>query len=173
MRAQGKADALDLRARAPELDGTAIIAEEAKIPQFDGSKDYSGWAVGSPVWEEVDGERQVFTLLQPHNASHYPGSTPSNTPALWSIRHTKDPKRAKRGWPPTAPAGSMSWTSAPRGTAMYTRTATTTTNSAPPRSRRGGRTSAPSRKSREPDVADGDSSTAAAGLLFFVSFWRG
>lgn len=72
MRAQGKADALDLRARAPELDGTAIIAEEAKIPQFDGSKDYSGWAVGSPVWEEVDGERQVFTLLQPHNASHYP-----------------------------------------------------------------------------------------------------
>ena len=49
MRAQGKADALDLRARAPELDGTAIIAEEAKVPQFDGTKDYSGWAIGSPV----------------------------------------------------------------------------------------------------------------------------
>ena len=48
MRAQGKADALDPRARAPELDGTAIIAEEAKVPQFDGTKDYSGWAIGSP-----------------------------------------------------------------------------------------------------------------------------
>ena len=95
MRAQGKADALDLRARAPELDGTAIIAEESKVPQFDGSKDYSDWEAGAPVWEEVDGERQVFTLITPHNASHYPGSTPSTLPALWSIRHTKDPKRAK------------------------------------------------------------------------------
>ena len=95
MRAQGKADALDLRARAPELDGTAIIAEEGKVPQFDGTKDYSSWAIGSPVWEEVNGERQIFTLLQPHNAIHYPGSTPSNTPALWSIRHTKDPSKAK------------------------------------------------------------------------------
>ena len=74
MRAQGKADALDLRARAPELDGTAIIAEESKVPQFDGSKDYSDWEAGAPVWEEVDGERQVFTLITPHNASHYPGS---------------------------------------------------------------------------------------------------
>ena len=73
MRSQGAADALDLRSRAPDLDGTAIIAEEAKVPQFDGTKDYSGWAIGSPVWEEVNGERQVFTLLQPHNASHYPG----------------------------------------------------------------------------------------------------
>lgn len=32
MRAQGKSDALDLRTRAPELDGTALIAEEAKVP---------------------------------------------------------------------------------------------------------------------------------------------
>ena len=66
MRSQGTADALDLRSRAPDLDGTAIIAEEAKVPQFDGTKDYSGWAIGSPVWEEVNGERQGFTPLQPH-----------------------------------------------------------------------------------------------------------
>lgn len=48
MRSQGAADALDLRSRAPDLDGTAIIAEEAKVPQFDGTKDYSGWAIGLP-----------------------------------------------------------------------------------------------------------------------------
>ena len=60
MRAQGTADALDLRARASELDGTALIAEEAKVPKFDGSKDYSSWESGAPVWEEIDGERQVF-----------------------------------------------------------------------------------------------------------------
>ena len=72
MRAQGKSDALDLRTRAPELDGTALIAEEAKVPQFNGSKDYSSWVTGAPVWEEIDGERQIFTLITPHNASLYP-----------------------------------------------------------------------------------------------------
>lgn len=105
MRSLGRADALDLRTRAPEMDGTGLIAEESKIPQFDGSKDYSGWAVGSPVWELVEDERQVFTLITPHNASHYPDSRPSNTPALWSIRHTKDPKRAKAWLAPNGTSG--------------------------------------------------------------------
>ena len=105
MRSLGRADALDLRARAPEMDGTSLIAEEGKIPQFDGGKDYSGWAVGSPVWELVEDERQVFTLITPHNASHYPDSKPSNTPALWSIRHTKDPKRAKAWLAPNGTSG--------------------------------------------------------------------
>ena len=105
MRSLGKADALNLRTRAPEMDGTGLIAEESKIPEFDGSKDYSEWAVGSPVWELVENERQVFTLITPHNASHYPSSKPSNTPALWSIRHTKDPKRAKAYLPPNGTSG--------------------------------------------------------------------
>lgn len=103
MREKGRSDALDLRARAKEMDGTAIIAEEEKIPQFDGAKDYSACPIGSPVWEEVDGERQIFTLLQPHNASYYPGSTPSNTRSLWSLAHTKDAARAK---PWVAPLGT-------------------------------------------------------------------
>ena len=95
MKEKGKADALDLRSRAKDLDGTALIAEESKIPQFDPTKDYSTWAVGSPVYEIVDGERQVFTLITPHNASYYPGSTPSNTRALWSLKHAKDAAKAK------------------------------------------------------------------------------
>ena len=103
MKEQGRSDALNLRARAKDLDGTAIIAEESKVPRFDPEKDYSDWAVGSPVWEEVDGERQVFGLLQPHNASYYPGSTPSNTRALWSLKHTKDQAKAK---PWVAPLGT-------------------------------------------------------------------
>lgn len=103
MKEKGKADALDLRSRAKDLDGTAIIAEESKIPLFDPNKDYSSWAVGSPVYEIVDGERQVFGLIQPHNASYYPGSTPSNTRALWSLKHTKDVAKAK---PWVAPLGT-------------------------------------------------------------------
>ena len=98
MRAQGKADALSLRERASEMDGTAIIAEENKIPAFDPEKDYTGWPQGSPVQD--DG--QVYGLLQPYNASTQPGQRPKDLPALWSIKHTKDPARAK---PWVAPQG--------------------------------------------------------------------
>ena len=105
MQMQGKAAALDLRERAAELDGTAVIAEEVKIPEFDAEKDYSTWVVGAPVRELVDGEYQVFKLLQPHNAANYPGSTPANTPALWSICHTKDAAKAKPYMAPNGTSG--------------------------------------------------------------------
>jgi len=105
MRAQGRADALDLRGRASGMDGTAIIAEEVKAPAFDPQKDYSGWPAGAPVTDEVDGERQVFILLQPHNAAHYPGVRPSNNRTLWSITHTKDPARAKLWAAPDGTSG--------------------------------------------------------------------
>lgn len=99
MKAQGKADALDLRSRATDLDGTAIIAEEIKAPEFDPEKDYSLWPIGAPV---RDGE-QVYKLLQPYNASTWPDQRPADLPALWSICHTKDPARAK---PYQAPNGT-------------------------------------------------------------------
>ena len=104
MRSQGRADALDLRNRAADMDGTAIIAEEEKIPQFDGQKDYSAWKAGAPVYEVIDGERQVFTLIQPYNAANYSG-TPSTLPAIWSIRHTKDPQKAKPWLAPNGTSG--------------------------------------------------------------------
>lgn len=104
-RDKGAADALDLRRRAPQLDGTALIAEEEKIPRFDGSKDYTSWPSGAPVWEEVEGERQIYTLITPHNASYYPGSSPSTLPALWSIRHTKDPAKTKVWLAPSGTSG--------------------------------------------------------------------
>lgn len=99
---RGRADALGLRARSSEMDGTGLIAEERKAPIFDPQKDYSEWPVGSPVREMVEDEYQVFSLLQPHNASHYTG-TPSTLRALWSLCHTKDPKKAK---PYVAPLGT-------------------------------------------------------------------
>lgn len=83
------------------MDGTALIAEESKIPFWDGAKDYSGWPTGAPVRE---GE-QVYTLLQPHNAAYCSGSTPANAPALRNITHTKDPARAKPWMPPSGTSG--------------------------------------------------------------------
>ena len=49
MKEKGKADALDLRSRAKDLDGTAIIAEESKIPLFDPEKDYSSSSYRQPL----------------------------------------------------------------------------------------------------------------------------
>lgn len=104
MRSQGAADARDLRDRANSLDGSAVIEEEMKVPAFDPEKDYTSWPAGAPVYEEVAGEHQVFKLITPHNASHYEGS-PSTLPALWSICHTKNPKKAKPWLAPNGTSG--------------------------------------------------------------------
>lgn len=87
---QGKEDALELRAEASSLTGTEIIAQETAVPNFDNTKDYSQWPIGSPVADEG----QVWTLLQPYNAAHYTGR-PSELRALWGLCHTTDPLAAK------------------------------------------------------------------------------
>lgn len=92
---QGKADALDLAGRAETMDGTAIIAEEQKVPMFVSGADYSGCPKGAPIGEMVDGELQIFTMITPVNTAHYPGITPNTERSLYSLCHTKDPKKAK------------------------------------------------------------------------------
>lgn len=87
---EGRRQALDLIARAPELDGTAVIAEEDHIPAWNAKADYSGQPKGAPVTDEG----QVWTLIIPHNAASYVGR-PSTLRAMWGLAHTKDPKKAK------------------------------------------------------------------------------
>ena len=101
MREKGTADALDLRERAADLDGTAVIAEEEKAPDFVPGKDYSQWPTGAPV---RDGE-QVYKLIQPHDAAGWPDQRPGDLPALWSICHTKDPLKAKPYQAPNGQSG--------------------------------------------------------------------
>lgn len=95
---EGRRQALDLQSRAPEMTGTEIIAEEINVPAWCPDKDYSGWSVGAPVTDEG----QVWTLIQPHNATDYPGR-PSTIRALWGLAHTTDPAKAK---PWVAPYGT-------------------------------------------------------------------
>lgn len=102
MRSQGKADALSLRSRAADMDGTAIIAEESKVPLFVEGADYSSWPAGSPIGQVVDNELQIFTMITPVNTANYPGITPNTERSLYSLCHTKDPKKAK-AW--VAPLG--------------------------------------------------------------------
>lgn len=115
--AQGKADALNLRTRAADLTGTEIIAEEDKVPMFDPKKDYSAWPVGAPVYDIHDGEKQVFTLIIPHNASHYPDVRPNNNRTLWNLTHTKDAAKAKAF---VAPSGTSGLYMADEVCAVYT-----------------------------------------------------
>lgn len=90
-RAAGRAAALKLRNEAANLTGTEIIDREHDAPDFDPEKDYGAWRVGSPV---ADGG-QVWTLIQPHNAAHYPGGRPSTLRALWGLAHTTNHEKAK------------------------------------------------------------------------------
>ena len=93
MKAQGRADALDLQGRisSQSLTDTEIIDEEEKIPAFDNTKDYTSYPVGFAVQDEG----QVWGLLQPYNASYYPDQRPSGLRALWGLKHTKNPLKAK------------------------------------------------------------------------------
>lgn len=100
-RENGKRDALDLRYRAKDMDDTAIIAEEQKIPHWDAQRDYSDFPVGAPVVYNGN----IFGLLQPHNAAHYYGANPENSPALWSVKHTKDAAHAKSWLAPSGTSG--------------------------------------------------------------------
>lgn len=102
-RERGKMDALDLASRAKDMDGTAIIAEDTKVPLFVWGADYSKCPVGSPIGEIIDGELQVFTMITPVNTAHYPGITPNTERSLYSLCHTKDPTKAK---PWVAPHGT-------------------------------------------------------------------
>lgn len=90
-KAQGKADALDLAARAPEMDGTAIIAEEHKVPAWSETAVYTADHIGFPVQD--DG--QVYTIQMAHTPAHNPGARPADLRAIYYLQHTKDPHKAK------------------------------------------------------------------------------
>lgn len=98
-RSQGREDALDLRGRAKDMDGTAIIAEEHKIPTWE-KKDYSAYPAGAPVQHEG----QDYKIITPHDARNYDG-TPATLPALYSICHTKDASKAKPWQTPNGTSG--------------------------------------------------------------------
>ena len=97
---EGRRQALALQKAAPTMTGTEIIAEESKIPAWDGLRDYSGWKSGYPVTDEG----QVWTLIQPYNAAHYAGR-PSTLRALWGLVHTTNPEKAKPWVDPLGTSG--------------------------------------------------------------------
>ena len=99
-RNMGRADALSLREKAVSggLTDTQIIDYEEAVPAWSNERDYTKAKVGTPVAH--DG--QIYGLLQPHNASYYPNTTPSALAALWRVKHTTNPNKAKPWVKPTS-----------------------------------------------------------------------
>ena len=107
-RDRGRLAALDLAKRAMSMTPTEIIAEESKVPMFKWGTDYSACPAGSPIAELVNGEVQIFTMITPVNTAHYPGITPNTERSLYSLCHTKDPRKAKAWIAPLGISGLYS-----------------------------------------------------------------
>lgn len=100
-RERGRNAALNLAGRAPDMDGTALIAEQDSIPAWSEDAVYTAKHIGYPV---QDGD-QVYTILQPHTPAHNPGFRPADLPAIYSIKHTQDPAKAKPYMAPNGTSG--------------------------------------------------------------------
>lgn len=98
---EGRRNALDLAARAPKMDGTAIIEEEDHIPAWNETAVYTQKHVHCPVQDKG----QVYTIEMPHTPAHNPGSRPENLRAIYSLLHTKDPAKAKPWMPSYGTSG--------------------------------------------------------------------
>lgn len=91
MRKYGKAAAEDLQARAPEMNGTEIIAEEGFVPDFDPARQYRDYPAGY-LCRSAAGN--VVKLIQPYDSSVYT-QQPEELSAQWGFYWSTDPKKAK------------------------------------------------------------------------------
>ena len=93
MREKGLADAADLQTRAAAMDGTAIYAEEEKLPDFAAAvkaKNMLERPVGF-LCRSTAG--RVVKLLQVYDSTVYT-QEPEDLPAQWGFYWSKDPAKA-------------------------------------------------------------------------------
>ena len=93
MRNQGLADAADLQQRSSTMDGTALYAEEEKIPSFSAAcavKNMLNRPVGF-VCKSSAG--RVVKLLQVYDSTVYT-QEPEDLPAQWGFVWSTDPAKA-------------------------------------------------------------------------------
>lgn len=90
---RGLADAADLQERSASMDGTALYAEEEKIPDFAAAK-----AVMNMLQRQVgfvcrSSAGRVVKLLQVYDSNTYP-QEPEELAAQWGFVWSKDPRKA-------------------------------------------------------------------------------
>lgn len=97
MKAQGLADATDLQTRASEMDGTALYAEQQKIPDFQAAKAKANMLTRKAgqddgfVCRSTAG--RVVRLIQAYDSNTYP-QEPEELPAQWGFVWSNDPADA-------------------------------------------------------------------------------
>lgn len=91
MRKYGKAVAENLQERAPEMNGTEIIAEEEFLPDFDPARQYLNYPEGY-VCKSALGN--AVKLIQPYDSTIYT-QQPEELSAQWGFYWSTDPKKAK------------------------------------------------------------------------------
>lgn len=91
MRKYGKAVAENLQERAPEMNGTEIIAEEEFLPDFDPARQYLNYPTGY-VCKSALGN--AVKLIQPYDSTIYT-QQPEELSAQWGFYWSTDPKKAK------------------------------------------------------------------------------
>lgn len=97
MKAKGLADAADLQGRSSTMDGTALYAEEEKIPDFTETVKVKN------MLERKAGQKDGFVcrssagrvvrLLQVYDSEIYP-QEPEELPAQWGFVWSTDPGKA-------------------------------------------------------------------------------
>lgn len=94
MREKGLADAEDLQQRSAEMDGTALYAEEGKIPDFIEARKVKNMLerpVGFVCRSSVG---HVVKLIQVYDSTTYPAE-PEELPAQWGFVWSTDPLKAR------------------------------------------------------------------------------
>lgn len=93
MYAKGLADAADLQSRAPEMDGTALYAEEDKIPDFQAARAAKNMLERPVGFVCRSTAGRVVKLLQVYDSTIYT-QEPEELAAQWGFVWSKDPNKA-------------------------------------------------------------------------------
>lgn len=91
---QGKADAEALQLAAPDMSGTELNGEAAKIPLFIEAIKVKNMLERPVGFVCMSSARRVVKLRQPYDSKVYRGE-PEEYPALWKWVWSKDPAHAR------------------------------------------------------------------------------
>lgn len=93
MKAQGKADAAALQARAADMTGTELYAEEDKLPAFRAACARMNMLERAAGFVCRSTAGRVVKLLQPYDSTIYT-QEPEELPAQWGFQWSTDPAKA-------------------------------------------------------------------------------
>lgn len=94
LKAQGKADAEALQAKAPKLSGTELNSEAAKIPLFTEAVKVKNMLERPIGFVCLSSARRVVKLLQVYDSNIYT-QEPEMLPAQWGFVWSKNPDHAR------------------------------------------------------------------------------